>query len=253
MELTEENITAIISTIRHGEKDDSGKLTLNGFRQGGSKGKETKHLKGDIVLLHSGVDRVKDTLTSFANYLGNENITFDEKLIENLHEYNSYISQYLQYLYDSSNKGELFSKWDDLKDPELIDKRMNNFLNLRDKSEEPDIHPSPKQMAIRVARVLSTEIDFATITIPEVRTNFVNGTHEPVIMSFLYYFLQDFEPKSFDFINEIKGSVDFSEGFDIKIYQDLKGDNKVIFKFRDFIKEVDQFKLKEFCLSEKVR
>ena len=253
MELLEENITAIISTIRHGEKDELGKLTLNGFLQGINKGKQTRHLKGDIVLVHSGVDRVKDTLLSFANYLGNKEVAVSEDLIKNLKNYNSYISHYLQYLYDSSNKGLLFKSWDNIKDNEACDRRMNEFLNLRDFSPEPDIFPSPKHMAIRVARVLATEIDFATITIPEVRTNFINGTHEPVIMAFLYYFLQNFQPKLKNFTKVIGGSVNYSEGFEIRIYQDLKGDNRVIFKFRDIIKDVDQVKLKEFCLSEKVR
>ena len=253
MELNEENLTAIITTLRHGEKDDDGKLTLNGFFQGSTKGKDTRHLKGDIVLIHSGVERVKDTLISFANYLVQREVAISDDFIKNLHTYNSYISHYLQYLYDSNNKGETFKDWDERISSESGVQYANDFLNLRDKSTEPEIFPSPRQMAIRVARVIATEIDFATITIPEVRTNFVNGTHEPIVMAFLYYFLQDFEPKSFNFIENIGGRIGYSEGFEVRIYQDLKGDNKVIFKFRDFTKEIDQVKLKAFCLSEKVR
>jgi hypothetical protein len=58
-------------------------------------------------------------------------------------------------------------------------------------------------MAIRLARVLSTEIDLATITIPEIMDNIINGTHEPVLMSFLYYFLQDYNPTDSNFVDSI--------------------------------------------------
>lgn len=231
-------LTAIISTIRHGEKDETGALTENGKIQASKAAAIISHLEGDVILLHSVVDRVRDTIINTANSLNPEG------------SFSNYISHYLHYLYDPSNKGEFFSKWDDVNGiPEKELERMKNFLEMKDKSTEPDIYPSPKQMAIRLGRVLITEIDFATITIPEVRTNFINGSHEPVIMSFLYYFLQDFEPKDPDFMNKLGRSVDFTEGFEIKVYQTLTDENKVILKFRDFEKEIDQNELRRFCMN----
>ncbi|MFS8130830.1 MAG: histidine phosphatase family protein [Candidatus Dojkabacteria bacterium] len=242
---------AIITTIRHGEKDKDGALTERGRQQAAERGDHVHYLQGDIILLHSGVTRVKDTLESFAKHLNlKEDISSDA--LKNEFNFQSYTSQYLQYVYDSKNKGELFGSWDSVEGREAEEERMAKFLSQNNVSSEPEIYPSPKQMAIRLARVIATQIDFATITVPEVRTNFVNGSHEPVIMSFLYYFLQDFNPSDSLFLQKIGGSVDFTEGFGIYIYDQPNGSNKVIFKFRDIEKEMDQVKLKEFCLSENV-
>lgn len=245
-------LTAIISTIRHGEKDDKGNLTLKGYELSAIKGSSEKYLKGDVVILHSGVSRVKDTALSFSMYLKNKGIVNINEIINNLANYNNYTSHYLQYLYDNNNKGELFSNWDKVNSIEEENTRMNNFLNQRNISSEPNIYPSPLKMAIRLGRILATEIDFATITIPDVRTNFVNVTHGPVIMSFLYYFLQDYNPISNDFIKVINGSINYCDGFSIEIYQNTTKSNSVIFKFREYIINIDQKKLKDFCLKEEV-
>lgn len=103
-------------------------------------------------------------------------------------------------------------------------------------------------MAQRLGKVLLAQIDFATITTPEVRTNFVNGTHEPVITSFLYYFLQNYKPEDDQFIQKIGGTVHFSEGFDIYIYQNPRDEIETVFKFRNFAAKVDVRRLREFCL-----
>jgi len=243
---------AIITTIRHGEKDKDGALTERGRQQAAERGDHVHYLHGDIILLHSGVTRVKDTLESFAKHLNLKGDISGETLEREL-KFQSYTSQYLQYVYDSKNKGELFGNWDNVEGREAEEERMRKFLSQNSSSSEPDIYPSPKQMAVRLARVIATQIDFATITIPEVRTNFVNGSHEPVLMSFLYYFLQDYDPTDIEFLQKIGGSVDFTEGFGIYIYDQQDGSNKVIFKFRDIEKEIDQSRLKAFCLSESVR
>jgi hypothetical protein len=63
----------------------------------------------------------------------------------------------------------------------------------------------------------------------------------------LYYFLQDNNPVNANFIESIGGTVGFSEGFDIYIYQNLAGDSKVVFKFRDIEKEIDVVGLRKYC------
>jgi hypothetical protein len=70
------------------------------------------------------------------------------------------------------------------------------------------------------------------------------------LMSFLYYFLQDYNPTDSNFVDSIWWSVNYTEGFEIYIYQKINGKSKIIFKFRNIEKEVDQIKLKEFCMSE---
>lgn len=133
---------------------------------------------------------------NLAENLSNKNPHIDVQM-------NSFPSHYLQYLYDPKIKGILFSHWDDSTSEEEHLNKINNFLNLRDTSTEKEIFPSPKHMAIRLARILATEIDLATITASDVMNNIINGTHEPVLMSFLYYFLQDYVPATLDFIHRI--------------------------------------------------
>jgi hypothetical protein len=250
-------LTTIISTVRHGEKNNFGELTDQGAKQSSKKGQALEHLHGDVILLHSGVNRVKETLTYMAKSL-QENTFADfaetKEKQTTIGSFTDYTSHYLHYLYDPKNKGEYFVKWEEVNgDPVAELNRMKRFLELGSNSTEPEIYPSPREMAIRLGRVIATEIDFATITIPEVRTNYINGSHEPVIMAFLYYFLQDFpkesQPKNLNFLEEINGTLGFTEGFEIKVYQKLRGENTVIFKFRDITKVIEQEKLKTFCLG----
>lgn len=103
-------LTAIISTLRHGEKDEVGELTKVGHYQGALKGAETKYLDGNVILFHSGIKRVKETITSFAKHL---HVSDAEEIInqqESKIEYQNYTSHYLQYLYDPKVKGELFGR-----------------------------------------------------------------------------------------------------------------------------------------------
>jgi hypothetical protein len=234
-------LTTIISTVRHGEKNELGELTEQGAKQAMEKGLGIENLQRDIILLHSGVNRVKESLTWMAKSLLKDS---------GKGSFTDYTSHYLHYLFNSKNKGKYFVKWEEVNgniEAELT--RMKNFLELESTSTEPDIYPSPREMAVRIGRVIATEIDFATITIPEVRTNFINGSHEPVIMSFLYYFLQNFHPQHKEFFKLHNISLGFSEGFEIKVYQNLMGKNKAVLKFRDISKEIDQNKLKDFCRS----
>jgi len=234
-------LTTIISTVRHGEKDKLGELTEQGAKQAMEKGLGIENLQGDVILLHSGVNRVRESLTWMAKSLQKKS---------NNGTFTDYSSHYLHYLFDPKNKGNYFVKWEEVNGnstAELL--RIKSFLELEGNSTEPEIYPSPREMAIRLGRVIATEIDFATITVPEIRTNFINGSHEPVIMSFLYYILQNYHPRHKEFFKLHKESLGFSEGFEIKVYQNLIGRNKVVLKFRDITKEIDQNKLKDFCRS----
>ncbi len=242
------SLTAIISTIRHGHKDKTGGLTETGHRQAKERAIGTKYLKGDIILFHSGVGRVRDTILTAGKFLHVDNAAEADKVIEetNLQDY---ASSFLHYLFNKDKKGEYFGHWDDIEETyESVTARMNGFLAQGDRSHEPEIYPSPLLMAKRLARVLVTEIEFATLTEESYRTNFINGTHEPVLMAFLYYFLNGYKPGRDDFVTNLGGSVNFAEGFELLVNQE-NDRNDVEFMFRDIKRTVNQKELKQFSLE----
>lgn len=245
------DLAAVISTVRHGHKDEVGNLTSTGVDQAKIRGITLKHLKGDIILFHSGVGRVKDTIRAVASHLHlNNESELNQELLDKFN-LQDYIAPNLHYLLDPQNKGELFSQWDNMvHTQEESTSRMQRFLNQNDFSAEPDVYPSPKQMAKRMARVIFSQILFASITDSSFRTNFINGTHEPVIMSFLYYYLNDYKDNSEHFVIDVGGSVDFAEGFDILVYQNLNVISKIEFIFRNIKKELDLNLLKEFSFDD---
>lgn len=228
-------LTSLITSVRHGHKDDLGELTEIGIEQARKIGERIDYLAGETLLFHSGVGRVARTIEEIYKV---KNVNPDK--------ISSYESHFLHYLYNPQVKGNLFANWDNsLQDPEL---RINAFLSQGESTDEPDIYPSPKEMAVRFARVLITQIDFVTITIPDVMTNFINGTHEPVMMSFLYYFLNDYNPEKADgFADKIGGSIDFSEGFNVSVFQQVNMPTKLVFNFRDIEKDMNQNELRKFA------
>lgn len=235
-------LTALITTLRHGEKDTVGELTGIGHVQARKRGIATEHLKGDVMLFHSGVNRVKDTIKSVSQYLTSESEADLDKFVEetNLQDYSS---PYLHYLIDPKTKGEYFSRWDDIPDTEESRlERINKFLSLGSQSPEPGIAFSPVELARNVTRLVVTQIDFALITEPDFRTNFINGSHEPVICSFIHMFLNGFTKAHLLPWNG--PSLGFAEGFEIKVYES-RAEHKVVFKFRNSEREIDLSELRK--------
>jgi len=106
--MTDKTPTAIITTIRHGEKDETGALTDTGLLQAKSAGLDAHHIKGDIILFHSGADRVKKTILEFGKYLHLTKEQLTNEVIQTGH-LQTYISPYLHYLYNLKIKGEYYS------------------------------------------------------------------------------------------------------------------------------------------------
>ena len=65
----ERKLTAVITFMRHGQKDQDGNLTHQGKIQARKRGVALKGLGGNIILLHSGVGRVKESIRDAARYL----------------------------------------------------------------------------------------------------------------------------------------------------------------------------------------
>lgn len=228
------NTTAIITTIRHGEKDSDGNLTSTGLNQGAKRGSLTKNLDGDVILFHSGSGRVKNTIQALASHINETAIEhMQEELLQNF-QLQSYESPYLHYLFDPLKKGDYFAKWDSIeKTNEEIEKRIVTFLTMADQSIESQIFPSPKEMALRVLKVIKTQIDFATITKHSFKTNFINGTHEPVITSFLFYALNNFKYSNPTTFIQKYGVIDFADGFDIEVLQNDYQEIQIYLHFRN--------------------
>jgi hypothetical protein len=240
--------------MRHGEKDDSGNLTNTGVEQAKIRGKNTKSLNGDILLFHSGVGRVRDTIRSMAANL-HLNPESEESYEAGSHIID-YIAPGLHYLKDMNQKGAYFAGWDEninLNDKNAIDERMRTFLNLdRQSPDESRTAFSPREMAQNIAIMIGIEVRFANMTSQNQVVNFVNGSHEPVLMAFVHYFLHGFEPFGMDTISEVGGSIDYAESFNIEVTHmsiDPK-DFVVTFKFREIERRMNLDVLRAFGYSQ---
>lgn len=238
-------LTAIISVVRHGEKDESGALTAKGQQQAVIKGIKIPYLKGQVKLFHSGVDRVRKTV----ELIGGSINTTIEKIAQNPQGTLSFspnphpITQRNELHYAPINSNSTyFSAWQS--------KRMQDYLNLHKTSPESGT-PSPQETAVRMATIVYEEIEAALSTSYEQRTNVVIATHEPVVMAFLFYACNSFIPDSkIDFVKAIGGSVGFAEGFDIRVYQDELGKESLcLLEFRDILVELSIKKLHSFIAS----
>lgn len=219
--------TTIITTVRHGKKNSDGSLLPEGKIQSAHRALDISHLEGDVILFHSGEARVRDTIQVIGGNLHKQTPEELENILEEKHDLQDYLVPTLHFLKDKNVKSEYFSKWQD----ETNESHLEEFLT----GTKPDpAGYDSLAMAKNLARVISAEIQFSLLTSPENRSNFINGTHEPVIMSFLFHALQNFEIKKSpkEFIESIGGSVRYTEGFDIMVYQneDNAADIKLFFR-----------------------
>lgn len=234
--------------MRHGQKDQDGNLTHQGKIQARKRGVALKGLGGSIILLHSGVGRVKESIRDAARYL---NLTdYKEEELEEGVGIADYVAPDLHYLRDPSIKSDFYNHWDDIdfENKDLVHNRMREFLQLDDRTLDGGESFSPKEMARNIAIMAAIQIRFANMTDNSHLVNFINGTHEPVLMSFLHYFFFDFRPTPDDNIFDIIGdeSINYSESFSFYVYHTGRREYDVEFHFRDLVRPVLTEKLREF-------
>ena len=124
------NTTATLTFMRHGEKDDAGDLTGIGHLHAKKSGVKTDHLSGDVILFHSGVGRVRNTIRTIAAHLHLSEE--QEELLELGDHIADYVVPDLHYLTNPNNKRAYFSRWDDIElNPTNIQVRMEEFLNYK--------------------------------------------------------------------------------------------------------------------------
>lgn len=195
---------------------------------------------------HSGNKRVMKTVSIIHNLIQkdmqyvhdndfNEDIEHHVNGDEELFEIDDHIDNRLHFLYDPKNKGTYFSTWGPESDDSKKTKRMQDFLNLDIVSSDTGIAPSPREMAQRLFSLVLEQINAVISTPYHTRENFINGTHEPVLMSGIFYMLNYLKFGKPDFVEHIGGSVDFTEGFHINIYQRRNGEHILQFVFRDYM------------------
>lgn len=251
------HLVATIDVLRHGEKNTDGQLTINGFYQSAMKAIKIEHLEGDVHVYHSGNKRVMKTVSTIHNlinkdseYIHNEN--FHEDIDghingeDSLFNIDDHITPELHFLYDPSIKSEYFSQWNVSLKHNAACQRMQDFLNLDTQSPDPGIAPSPREMAQRLFSVVIKQIESVLNTPYTTRENFITGTHEPVLMSGIFYMLNYLKFGKNDFVKHIGGSVDFTEGFHIKIFQRRNGEHLLQFVFRDYMIDFSLEEMKEF-------
>jgi len=223
-------ITSQLIFMRHGEKDQEGQLTRTGLDQARRAGLAAQDIGGDVMLFHSGVGRVRDTIRTMAAHL---DLTPDETASYELGSHIvDYVSPNLQYLVDPSQKGEYFAHWDEIEHtPHAFSERMKHFLAMDE--PDPGFAHSARKIAQNIAQMIGIQVRFANMTDLSHKVQFVNGTQEPVMMSFVYYFLNNFMPESVDFVDKIGGSVDYAECFTITVFHSSPREFEVVFRFRD--------------------
>ncbi len=236
--------TALITFMRHGEKDADGKLTDTGLQQARARGIATADLNGEVLLFHSGVGRVKDTITTMARHLHMS--SNEEQYYESGRSIVDYVAPNLHFLVNLDEKGAYHSQWNA---NEGSDVYMKQFLELDWRSPEPGVWYSPRQMAQNIAQMIGIEVRFANMTETKHIMNVVNGSHEPVLTAFLCYFLQDYTFKSADRILELGGGVNFAESFEIAVYHRSPRDFDVELTFRGITKPLDLHRTRQFAYA----
>ena len=230
--------------MRHGEKDAGGKLTDTGTHQAKLRGVSTKNLDGDVLLFHSGVGRVQDTVRTMAKYLHMSDKK--EEFYESGRNIIDYVVPGLHFLVNHDSKGDYHSEWNA---NEGSDEYLKRFLELDWRSPEPGVWYSPRQMAQNFAQIIGIEVRFANMTDMKHVINIFNGSHEPVLTAFLCYFFQDYNFKSAQFVDDFGGGVNFAESFEIALYNRTPTDFDVELTFRGVTKTLDLAATRRFAYA----
>lgn len=255
-------LTTSIDTVRHGEKDASGDLTMEGHRQSALKALALEHLGGHLHIYHSGADRVYRTVRMIKQLIKrsiNEGYgeSFEKEVIQcigacNLPEaqIDTHVRNELHFLFNPNSKGTYFSSWKDQPTREEAVQRAQELLNYTSHSPEASIVPSPKQMAQRVASLLLEQLHAALASSLNEKNNYINGTHEPVILSFIAYVFNNFRDPDNTFMQSIGNAIDFVEGFHIKGYQSEDGAYLLTCSFRNHMTTFTLEELEAFVLEQ---
>ncbi len=240
--------TTIISTVRHGKKHADGSLLPEGKIQSAKRALDINHLAGDIILFHSGEARVRDTIQVIGGNIHKQTPEELENILETEHNLQDYVVPTLHFLKDRNIKSTYFSSWLG----ETNEDKLNSFLA----GEQPDdAGIDALGVAKNLAHIIHTQIEFSLLTSAESKCNFINGSHEPVIISFLYYVLQSFFPTQTpsEFLASIGGSVNYAEGFDIFIYQHSNTERTIELKFRNMKTKLSLTEISAFIHNSTVK
>lgn len=243
-------LSAIISLSRHGEKNPDGHLTQQGVIQAVKRGLQLKYLPGNVSRVHSGVDRVANTAKAIAKYLSQDSSSElsdmnPDRILESDAIGVEEVNENLHYLLDPTKKDHYFGSWGAHASAASHNAMVQEFLNLKTNAPDDPAVASPYVMAVRASKVIVSQLEKSLSTSYDVTENFINTTHEPVLMSFLYYVLNDFSPDDPEFVERIGGSIDFAEGLEIMVYQ-TDNDHLVQLQFRNFLKVLDLLQLTTF-------
>jgi hypothetical protein len=247
------HLTALLTIVRHGEKDSNGKLTDHGAKQAVAKGLDTFYLGGGVKLFHSGVDRVQKTTDMIGRFLPYttrdvmNNPNREQEIEMSEQRFPLTALEELHFDLDKKIQTTYFSPWNFQLSEEQKNKLVQNYLEYEDVQPERGA-PSPKSLARRLGYIVSQSITDAIQTPYDNKTNYVFGTHEPVIMAFLFYALHNFTPGNRTFTETVGGSVSFAEGFEIRVFQNEENEIRLFLFFRTYFTEFTLEELTSFTL-----
>lgn len=246
-----DKLQGIITFIRHGEKNSEGTLTQKGELQVLAKAINTKYLGGEIVVYHSGIDRVKRTVNIVRSFL---TFTEDDLLSSSLEELiskqnlkpdaNITATKNLHFLEDSMQRSNYYTSWDErIKANEIG--TVTEFLAFNKSTPEPGVVIPPKTIAQRVCQLLVEQIKMVLES--KTPVNIINGTHEPVLLAFASYLVNEGKDLNDGFLDFLGGPIKFAETADIEVYKTNSG-FEYLMRFRHFQTKFTLEDLEKFIL-----
>lgn len=244
------NLKGIITVARHGPKDENGQLDINKIYEISASSNRIKNLNGILQHFSSPVKRTLDTgiIMSFrlAHITGknHRNKLMQGIQVQELHYIDTSKSPTSNWFEENWTGDDSDENWNNrralnfLSDPQL---QLNAYT---------DGTLSPRIMAMRMALVLLDQLNYIKYLDEVERINLIDVTHEPVLLSFLYFLFKDeyrvsgSQDKSF--IEWLGGTIKPAEFFSIEV----KLDGSMKIKFRKFERVITVEDLEKMVIED---
>lgn len=228
------NVEIHVIFVRHGEKDETGKLTEEGQRQAEEFG-ESLESRGAIKGYSSPIQRVVETVERVI-----KSAPHDKKLKTRIRNYLKppFSPEFVRKFREQERKGH--------------DTAVEWYLNYGDR--KPDTETvSPHEIAESFAYLLTKYLRMTDKLYSGSNIDLVNGTHqglpEALLKEILKRKIDDKEIIGFEKLEDIGGALRFTEGVEFVIEADGEGSKRLTVNFRGQEYDIDMIKLEELAKS----